>query len=82
MIFKSYLAIYYIIINAECALLGIIMSRHKTGCHIISWNFMLRHVVCHDYRGIPITKSNTCADPFANSDTFGLLSFSHLNGLQ
>ena len=22
-------------------------------CHIISWNFMSRHVVCHDYRGIP-----------------------------
>ena len=22
--------------------------------YIISWNFMSRHVVCHDYRGIPI----------------------------
>ena len=24
-------------------------------CHIISWNFMSRHVVCHDYRSIPTT---------------------------
>ena len=29
------------------------MSRHKEVCHIISWNFMSRHVICHDYRGIP-----------------------------
>ena len=24
--------------------------------HIISWNFMSRHVVCHDYRDIPTTQ--------------------------
>ena len=29
------------------------MSQHKNMlCHIISWNFMSQHVVCHDYHGI------------------------------
>ena len=34
------------------------MSRHKT-TYIISWNFMSRHVVCHDYHGIPTSGSIT-----------------------
>ena len=25
----------------------------KKPCHIISWSFMSRYVICHDYRGIP-----------------------------
>ena len=54
--FSCYLAIYYM---QQCALLRVSMSRHKTG-YVISYHgiFMSRHVVCHNYRGIPSMQYN------------------------
>ena len=46
MIFNSYLAIYYIIINAEvCIIRGYLYHDINKLCHIILWNFMSPHVI-------------------------------------
>ena len=42
--------------NGKCALFGDIYVTTKKP---MSYHFMSRHVICHDYRDIPTTKQNS-----------------------
>jgi len=51
-------------------------------CNIISWSFMSRHVICHDYCGIPIRESvQLCYGLWKMSLLSPMASFKQLSDL-